>query len=91
VSTTEAPASPSDTESRLLDTLFDGAPGAHIIAPRNSSHSWRNISDKESRLLAIITPRGFEQIAYAVSATPADKIHELAARFGCEILGPPVL
>jgi quercetin dioxygenase-like cupin family protein len=79
VSTTEAPASPADTESRLLDTLFEGAPGAHIIAPRNSSHSWRNISDKESRLLAIITPGGFDQIADEVSTTPADTIHDLAA------------
>ena len=34
---------------------------------------------------------GFEQIAYAVSTTPADKIHDLTARIGCEILGPPVV
>jgi len=52
------------------DKLFEGTPGAHIIAPRNSPHSWRNIADTESRLLAIITPGGFEQIAYEVSATP---------------------
>ena len=73
------------------DKLFEGSAGAHIIAPRNSPHSWRNIAATESRLLAIITPGGFEQIAYAVSTTPADKIHDLTARFGCEILGPPVV
>jgi quercetin dioxygenase-like cupin family protein len=72
------------------DRLFECTPGAHIIVPRDSPHSWRNIAATESRLLAIITPGGFEQIAYAVSTTPADKIHELAARFGFEILGPPV-
>ncbi|OBG19283.1 cupin domain-containing protein [Mycobacterium sp. 852002-51057_SCH5723018] len=72
------------------DKVFDATPGACIRVPRNSPHSWRNIAQAESRLLAIITPGGFEQIVYEVKNTPADKIHELAARFGCEILGPPL-
>ena len=71
------------------DKVFEGASGAHIIAPRDSPHSWRNIAATESRLLSIIKPGGFEQIAYEVGTTPADKIHNAAARFGCEILGPP--
>src|SRR4029077_12749434 len=72
------------------DKLFEGSPGTQITVPRNSPHSWRNIAETESRLLAIITPGGFEQIAYEVCTTPGDKIRALAARFGCEILGPPV-
>lgn len=35
-------------------------------------------------------PGGFEQIAYQVQGTPADRINDLAPQFGCEILGPPV-
>jgi quercetin dioxygenase-like cupin family protein len=70
--------------------LFDAAPGARISVPRNSPHSWRNIAQAESRLLAILTPGGFEQLVYQIKDTLADQIPELAARFGCEILGPPV-
>src|SRR5947209_6694611 len=33
--------------------IFDAAPGARITVPRNSSHSWRNIAETDSRLLAI--------------------------------------
>jgi mannose-6-phosphate isomerase-like protein (cupin superfamily) len=69
---------------------FDAEPGARITVPRHSPHSWRNVAPVESRLLAILTPGGFEQIAYQVAQTRADQIRELAARFGCEILGPPV-
>jgi len=72
------------------DKVFEVAPGARISVPRCSPHSWRNVAPVESRLLAILTPGGFEQIAYHVAQTPADQIPELAARFGCEILGPPV-
>jgi quercetin dioxygenase-like cupin family protein len=72
------------------DELFDAAPGARISAPRNTPHSWRNVALEERRLLAILMPGGFEQIAYEVRDTPADQLEELAARFGCEILGPPV-
>ncbi|WP_077088827.1 cupin domain-containing protein [Mycobacterium rhizamassiliense] len=71
-------------------SVFDAMPGTRITVPRNSPHSWRNVARGESRLLAILTPGGFEQIAYQVARTPADQIPELATRFGCEILGPPV-
>jgi quercetin dioxygenase-like cupin family protein len=74
----------------LDDNVFDATPGFRMTVPRNSPHSWRNVADGESRLLAIITPGGFEQIAYLVNDTPPDQIPSLAARFGCEILGPPV-
>jgi mannose-6-phosphate isomerase-like protein (cupin superfamily) len=72
------------------DKVFDATPGTRITVPRNAPHSWRNIDRAESSLLAIITPGGFEQIAYRVKDTPAAQIPELAAQFGCLILGPPV-
>ena len=58
--------------------------------PETPAHSWRNIATQESRLLTILSPGGFEQIVYAVKDTPPEKIKDLAARFGCDILGPPV-
>ena len=72
------------------DRILDATPGTRATVPRNTPHSWRNVAPEESRLLAIITPGGFEQIVYAVKDTPAEKIRDLAARFGCDILGPPV-
>ena len=32
----------------------------------------------------------YEQIVYAVKATPPEKIRDLATAFGCDIFGPPV-
>ena len=72
------------------DRILDATPGTRATVPRNTPHSWRNIATQESRLLTILTPGGFEQIVYAVKDTPPEKIKDLAARFGCDILGPPV-
>jgi mannose-6-phosphate isomerase-like protein (cupin superfamily) len=70
--------------------IFDATPGTQATVPRNTPHSWRNIAREESRLLAIFAPGGFEQIVDAVKDTPPEKITDLAARFGCDIVGPPV-
>ena len=68
----------------------DAPPGTRATVPRNTPHSWRNIAAKESRLLAILTPGGFEQIVYAVKDTPPERNRDLAPGSGCDILGPPV-
>ena len=72
------------------DQILDAPPGTRATVPRNTAHSWRNIGAEESRLLTILTPGGFEQIIYVVKDTPPEKIRDLAARFGCDIIGPPV-
>ena len=72
------------------DRVLDATAGTRATVPRNTPHSWRNVAPQESRLLAILTPGGFEQIVYAVKDTPPEGIRDLAARFGCDILGPPV-
>jgi quercetin dioxygenase-like cupin family protein len=74
----------------VWDQILDAPPGTRATVPRNTPHSWRNIAAGEGRLLAILTPGGFEQIIYAVKDTPTEKIRDLAAAFGCDILGPPV-
>ena len=70
--------------------IVDASAGDRVTVPRNTSHSWRNMAAGESRLLAVIAPGGFEQLVYHVKDTPADKIMDLAAQFGCDILGPPI-
>ncbi|WP_197512451.1 cupin domain-containing protein [Mycobacterium sp. 852002-10029_SCH5224772] len=74
----------------LDDKVIDALPGTSVTVPRGTPHSWRNVAATESRLLATITPGGFEQIVYAVKDSAPGKVAELAARFGCDILGPPV-
>ena len=72
------------------DRVLDATAGNRATVPRNTPHSWRNIAPQEGRLLTILTPGGFEQIVYAVKETPPENIKDLAARFGCDILAPPV-
>lgn len=71
------------------DEVLDAPAGLGGKVPRNTPHSWRNISDGESRLLVTIVPGGFEQLVYQLNKTPTEAIHSLAARFGCDILGLP--
>jgi mannose-6-phosphate isomerase-like protein (cupin superfamily) len=71
------------------DDVIDARAGVCATVPRNTPHSWRNISSGESRLLATIAPGGFEQLAYLVRDTAPEHVMALAARFGCDILGPP--
>jgi hypothetical protein len=41
-------------------------------------------------LLAIFTPGGFERLVQEVISAPAGNVEELAARYGCLIVGPPI-
>ena len=38
------------------DEVLDVTAGTRITVPRNTPHSWRNVTTEESRLLSIITP-----------------------------------
>lgn len=43
------------------DDVLEGGPGLTITLPPFVPHHWRNISDEMGRMLAIVTPGGFEQ------------------------------
>jgi mannose-6-phosphate isomerase-like protein (cupin superfamily) len=73
------------------DKIIDAGPGTRATVPRNTPHSWRNVGPQESRLLVTITPGGFEQLVYRVADARPDEVSDLAAQFGCDILGPPVV
>lgn len=74
----------------LEDKLFDISSGASITIPKGARHSWRNLSSEPSRLLVILTPGGFEQCIQTIRNNPSEKLEEVAASFGCFIVGPPV-
>jgi hypothetical protein len=72
------------------DKIFDVAPGTSVAVTKGVPHAWRNLSSSPGRLLAIFTPGGFERLVQEVISAPAGNVEELAARYGCLIVGPPI-
>lgn len=75
--------------------------GAFAYIPKGTVHTFKNISEQQGRLLAIITPSGLEDFFYAIgtptdgSATPAEfdpafmpKLMQLAKSYHMDILLP---
>jgi quercetin dioxygenase-like cupin family protein len=74
----------------LEDEVFDVSSGVSITIPKGARHSWRNLSREPSRLLVILTPDGFERCIQSIRNSPPEKLEEVAASFGCYIVGPAV-
>jgi len=74
----------------IQDKVLDAPVGTSVTVPRGCRHSWRNISNETSRLLVILTPGGFEKCIQTIRDSPADKVLEIAAHYGCFIVGPPI-
>jgi mannose-6-phosphate isomerase-like protein (cupin superfamily) len=74
----------------IEDKVFDAPVGTSVTVPRGFRHSWRNISNETGRLLVVLTPGGFEQCIQTIRDSPADKMLEIAAHYGCFIVGPPI-
>ena len=80
---------------------IDLAVGEAAVAPKGIAHVYR-VESQQARWLAITAPAGFdafvreaaEPAGSAVLPPPgrehdAARLHEIAARFGIELLGPP--
>jgi mannose-6-phosphate isomerase-like protein (cupin superfamily) len=72
------------------DRMFDATAGTSFTVPKGAKHAWRNIAERPSRMLVILTPGGFERCIEEIKNCPPDKIHEFAASFGCLITGPVI-
>lgn len=72
------------------DKIFEAIAGTSVTVPKGARHSWRNLSDHSGRMLIVLTPGGFEGLVQEAIDAPADKIEEVAARYGCFIVGPAV-
>jgi mannose-6-phosphate isomerase-like protein (cupin superfamily) len=68
----------------IEDKVFDAPVGTSVTVPRGSRHSWRNVSNETSRLLAILTPGGFEKCVQTIRDSSADKILDIAAHYVCK-------
>jgi mannose-6-phosphate isomerase-like protein (cupin superfamily) len=73
--------------------------GGSIWAPRDARHRWANASPAEGKLILMCLPGGFEkffdELGKFPSLNPNDpaemhKLHELHAKYGMELLGPPI-
>lgn len=76
--------------------------GSFVYVPRGTVHTFKNIDDRQGRLLVTITPAGLETFFYAIgtpaaaSANPPDfdpamlgNIMQLAEQYQMEIVIPP--
>jgi hypothetical protein len=52
--------------------------------------TWRNISSEPGRHVVILTPGGFERCVQTIRNSPPEKLEEVAASYGCYIVGPAV-
>jgi mannose-6-phosphate isomerase-like protein (cupin superfamily) len=72
------------------EKIFEVSAGASITLPRGVPHSWRNISSELGRHVVILTPGGFERCVQTIRNSPPEKLEEVAASYGCCIVGPAV-
>ncbi|WP_018184381.1 cupin domain-containing protein [Kaistia granuli] len=61
------------------DTVIEGGPGTTITLPPHVPHRWLNISEETGRMLAIVTPGGFEQLFIELERTGASSDAEVLA------------
>ena len=72
----------------------EASSGAFIVVPRGAPHALRRLSAEPVRMITVVSPPGFERIFSAVAeigeqellADP-ERLAELAAQYGTEILG----
>lgn len=84
------------------DDAWEVGPGGFVFLPRAVPHAFVVTSDEPVRALQITSPGGFEEFVAAVGA-PADgpglpppsapdvpRLAAAAARFGTQVVGPPI-
>lgn len=69
--------------------------GSFVFIPRGVVHTWQNIGDSPGRLLAIVTPAGFETFFERFGELPADaavqeEFRALGSQVGMHVVGPPL-
>lgn len=76
----------------LLDGKTVDAPaGTTVVVPAGAHHAWRNRSDRPVRMLVIFTPGGVEALFRQVAGLAPAEIAALAASFGTQVVGPPII
>jgi mannose-6-phosphate isomerase-like protein (cupin superfamily) len=89
---------------RVGDDVLDAEPGDSLLAKRGTPHAFANRTNQPAEMLIHITPGGMErmfrefgQVAESIDEQPEamsqaqmNRITEVTARYGIEVLGPPI-
>jgi mannose-6-phosphate isomerase-like protein (cupin superfamily) len=74
------------------DTRSDAPAGTALTVGKGVPHAWRNPTDQPVRFLAIFSPGNIEGLFREVAArTSDDDLAAIGARFGCFMVGPPLV
>lgn len=74
------------------DTRLDVRAGAAVTVSKGVPHAWCNLTDAPVRMLVIFSPGHIEGLFREVAARKGDDdIAAIADKFGCLIVGPPLL
>jgi quercetin dioxygenase-like cupin family protein len=81
----------------LGDRTMTAAAGSFALVPRGVVHTFSNRSDRDARLLVIISPAGFEHaFAELAEAAPSPdrppdmaRLEQIARKYNLEIVPPP--
>jgi mannose-6-phosphate isomerase-like protein (cupin superfamily) len=72
---------------------MDAHSGDFVWVPRDLPHTFQNVSSKAGRLLLTVVPAGLEEFFVELAAVPGPDPAALApifAKYGLELLGPPI-
>jgi mannose-6-phosphate isomerase-like protein (cupin superfamily) len=74
---------------------FNLSTGGSIWLPRGIPHVWANTATTEGKLILMCQPGGFEKFFDEIGNVPMskkspDSMKELMAKYGMEMLGPPI-
>ena len=70
---------------------WDAAAGSCVTVKRGEPHAWCNPSDTPLRMLVVFSPGRIEGLFKAVAGVvDVDKIAAIAARYGTQLIGPPL-
>jgi quercetin dioxygenase-like cupin family protein len=77
------------------DATYTLSTGATIWAPRKIPHGWANLGTQDARMILPWQPGGFElffdELARSeLKKDTPDQMGKLAAKYGVEVLGPPL-
>ena len=69
--------------------------GGSIWLPRGIPHVWANTATIDGKLILMCQPGGFEKFFEEIGRVPVDKkssdtMRDLMAKYGVEMLGPPI-
>jgi mannose-6-phosphate isomerase-like protein (cupin superfamily) len=73
------------------DRRWDAVAGTSITVKRGVPHAWCNPSDTPLHMLVIFSPGHIDELFRAAAGIDdVDKITAIAARYGTQLIGPPL-